>query len=652
MLIFDRIAKPMPAAMKKLAIFFLFLISVGSSPAQDKIPAFGKIDKTQLEMKDCDFDAGAEALILLDVGDIKFTYIQGGGWESESVYRMRVKVFKASALNRAEITIPYYSKSGREYISGISGISFNLDAAGNMTETILEKNAVFDKKIDKEYSEVSFALPDVRIGTVFEYKYKLLRKSFGYIPPWQFQQRVPVKYSAYKITIPAYFHFSVQATQRQQIEKKDEKSAGEGTWYIMRNIPGLKDEPYSTGIKNYLQRIEFQLSKIESPSFYQEYRNTWPKIASELLEDEDFGLAIKKNIRGTEDLTSQVANANSRKEKIKIVYNYVQSNMQWNQAYSKYSERGIKDAWDKKNGNITDINFILIRFLRDAGIDAHPLLASTKDNGPINIGYPFLNQFNCVLAYVKDENTSYVMNAADKFNSFDLVPYDVLYTNGLLVREHDVRLISLNSDRNYKNIIGLTAYVDAGGQLTGQATIQSTGYAKNIRLSTYKENKLKEIFENNIGIDIKVDSLVVNNEKDEILPLEQKFNFNANLQQAGAYSFLPYALFTGIGKNPFIEESRVMDVDFDFPKSYIVFGTYYLTNDYIVNTLPKNTRMIMPDTSISLTRVMQVEENMISFKFTLDIKTPGYDAASYPYVKEFFKKMYAILDERIVLQKK
>ena len=60
----------------------------------------------------------------------------------------------------------------------------------------------------------------------------------------------------------------------------------------------------------------------------------------------------------------------------------------------------------------------------------------------------------------------------------------------------------------------------------------------------------------------------------------------------------------------------------------------------------------MPDTSITLTRMMQVEGNIISFRFTLDIKVTGYQAESYPYIKEFFKKMYSILDERIVLQKK
>ena len=145
--------------------------------------------------------------------------------------------------------------------------------------------------------------------------------------------------------------------------------------------------------------------------------------------------------------------------------------------------------------------------------------------------------------------------------------------------------------------------------------------------------------------------MAVNNVKNELLPLEQQLQISANIQSSGDYYFLPYNILTGFEKNSFIEEQRVMGIDFIYPKSYIVAGSYILADIYSVSELPKNIRIMMPDSSIMLTRTMQQDGNIISFRLTLDFKVSRYPAENYPYVKEFFKKMYNIIDERIVLKK-
>ncbi len=638
--------------MKRIAIIIFFLFLNCTLHAQDKIAAFGKIDKADLEMQDCSFDPGAEAVILLDIGEIEFNYINNTGWVSESSYRMRIKVLKEKATRMGEIKLSYYAKNSREGISNISGVSYNLDANGNMEESKLEIRNIYNKVIDKDFSEISFALPNVKKGTVFEYKYKMHRKSYSYIPSWSFQQSIPVKYSAYNVIIPEYFQFTLLVTKRQEIEKKASTGINEGTWYIMRNIKGLKDEPFSSGKVDYIQRIDFQLSNIIAPGYNEEIRTTWAKIIAELQEDEDFGLALKKNLRGIDDIVASVMPMQKTGERIRAIYNYVQRNMQWNERYGLYTDKGIKDAWDKKNGSITDINFILINILKEAGIAAKPLLVSTKDHGAVSPIYPFLKRFNAVLAYVKDGDTEYVMNAADKYNPYNLVPYDVINTYALVVDKPVVAVMELKYTDKYTNNVFFTCSVETDGKISGQATLKSSGYARNIRMSTFKKNKLKEMIEDNEGITIKVDSLTVNNDEDELLPFVQKVEFSGNMQEGGGYSFLPYNLFTGLGKNPFIEENRVMAIDFNFPKSYVVTGTYYLPDDYIVNELPKNTKLIMPDTSNILTRKIQQDSNIISFRVTFDLLYADYIVEGYPYLKDFFNKMYAILNERIVLKKK
>jgi hypothetical protein len=635
----------------KTAVFIIFFLSfILGIKAQENIPSYGKIDKADLQMQDCSFDPGAEALILLDIGEIEFNYINNIGWVSESRYRIRIKVLKEKAVSRSEIKLPYFAKDSREDISNISGISCNLDANGNIVESKLENNNIYDRIIDKDYAEVSFALPNVKTGTIFEYKYKKTRKSF-YIPSWNFQQSIPTRYSAYNVIIPEYFQFTLLVTKRQELEKKASTGIREGVWYLMRNIKGLKDEPFSSGKVDYVQRIDFQLSNINAPGYYEEIRTTWPKIITELLEDEDFGMALKKNLRGINDIVQTAMAKPAINEKIRTIYNYVQRNMQWNEDYSLYSFTGIKEAWDKKSGNITDINFILINLLKEAGIAAKPLLVSTKDHGMVSPVYPFLKRFNAVLAYVKDGDREFVMNAADKYNPYNLMPYDVINTNALVIDKSVETLIPLTCSDKYASNVFFTCSVESNGKVAGQATLKNSGYARNIRMRTFKKDKLKEMIGDNEGIAIRVDSLSVKNEEDELLPFEQVAQFSGNMEEGGGYFFLPYNLFTSLGKNPFIEENRVMAVDFNFPKSYSVTGTYYLPDDFVVNELPKNTRLMMPDTSIILVRKIQQDGNIISFKVTLDLLYADYVVEGYPFIKDFFTKMYAILNERIVLKK-
>ena len=63
----------------------------------------------------------------------------------------------------------------------------------------------------------------------------------------------------------------------------------------MKNVPGLKAEPYTTTILNSISEIEFQLQQIAyRGGTPKNYTNTWGKLSSELLEDENFGYQINR----------------------------------------------------------------------------------------------------------------------------------------------------------------------------------------------------------------------------------------------------------------------------------------------------------------------------------------------------------------------
>ena len=115
--------------------------------------------------------------------------------------------------------------------------------------------------------------------------------------------------------------------------------------------------------------------------------------------------------------------------------------MEWNGNPGIWALDGVKAAWKDKKGTAGEINLILINLLKDAGLNVKPILVSTHDNGLVNTAdagtywNPGFNQFNKVLAWVTIGNNIYVLDGTDKETPADLIPLDVVATEGLVIEK-------------------------------------------------------------------------------------------------------------------------------------------------------------------------------------------------------------------------
>ena len=204
-------------------------------------------------------------------------------------------------------------------------------------------------------------------------------------------------------------------------------------------------------------------------------------------------------------------------------------------------------------------------------------------------------------------------------------------------------------------MILLQAEITADGKLTGKASISSYDYARLRKISTARKGK-KEFTEeyfssNNPGITI--DSVTLENIDKDSLPLLQKVYFNEQLNASGNYQYFSVNLFTGLEENPFVADQRISDVFFGILQNHSIVGNITIPDGFEFDELPKNIKMIMPDTSIVITRLAQVvDNNMLSFRISLEFKKPFYSAEEYEGFKEFYKKLFELLNEQFVIKKK
>ncbi|MBL7726683.1 MAG: DUF3857 domain-containing protein [Dinghuibacter sp.] len=656
--------------MKTLLTGMFYFLSVSFGYTQTKVPDFGKLSKDDLLMKECPSDKSAPAMVLIDQGDVTYNWDPSSNWfETEKTVRTRIKVFTDKGLDRANVRIRFYSDEKYETVSGIAGYVYNLDNNGEMVRTKLEKEQVFKKKEDDEHSSYTFSLPGVKPGSVFEYRYTTVKKSIRYIDPWVFQDRLPTRLSVFEIELPGFFRYTTSTTvygssklhkSSEETQKNISLSRGVASMdvtrfrYELTDVPALRNEPFMSGFKDYLQRIEFQLSAIALPNEIPiNYTTTWEKLGEELYEREIFGGQIKKKISFPE-LDDSLARASTVKQKIIAIHHFVRNRFEWNGDEDIYA-LNLKKTAENRNGSTADLNLLLVNLLKHNDIEAWPVLVSTRDHGMVNTVYPFINQFNSVNVVAKDGNDVYFMNAADKYNPTNLVPYDIVNTNALLVDKKNSAIIGIGNDEMmYRKSVSYMGTIDNDGKLSGDVFLSSNGYARAPRVKAMKTSREKYITEwlKEDAPGIEIENYKPINDNDDTLSFDEKFRFNLKINGSGDYLYFNANLFTGLNENPFVSDTRVSEVDFGYRRRISLNARIVIPDNYQLDELPKVPGLMMADSSIILSRRFYQEENTITLRMTLDINRPVFGADEYADFREYYKKLYEMLNEQVVLKKK
>jgi hypothetical protein len=331
--------------------------------------------------------------------------------------------------------------------------------------------------------------------------------------------------------------------------------------------------------------------------------------------------------------------------------------MFWNGYTDIWAMDGIKTAWTNKKGTTGETNLILVNLLKDAGLDAYPILVSTRNNGRINDLIPDWHQFDKVMARVLINDHNYVLDATNKINSPKLIPWEVMYSDGLVIGKIEAGNWGWQTLWNEKDafdeLILINGTIDDHGVLTGEAAINSYDYSRAKRMEDLKKGKdqFVEKYFSSKSVSVHIDSCVIENEMVDTLPLNQKLWFSQKLSSSGIYKYFSTNLFTGLEKNPFTADQRFSDIFFGANQRYTIIESFIIPEGYAFDEMPKNVKMIMPDTSIVFTRNITVQNDALNLHITLEFKRPVFRVGEYEPFREFYSKLFGMLNEQIVIKK-
>ena len=636
----------------------------------------GKVTIAELNEKVHPKDSSAPAAILFKKGRTYFGYNKDVGFYANHVCEVKIKIYKKEGLSWADQKVRFYigyDKLNEDRLEFSDAVTYNLEN-GNIVKTKLNNQGEFKNKINQYWKEKTITLPNVKVGSIIEYKYVLRSENLVKFPDFDVQFSIPVDYFYYKTQIPEFYIYKPILIGGIPLETESKFTGASQsfdnaysqtssfnykqieTFYKGKDVPALKEEPYINNLENYRGSIQQELERVRLPDQpVKDYSLTWEGVAKTIFKDDSFGKQLNQGSLFTDDLNKLLSNVEDKTERLNLIFTYVKNRMNWNEINSCYTEKGVEKAYKDQTGNVAEINFILINMLRAAGIEANPVLVSTIQNGlPV---YPTRTGFNYVIVAAEIDGKKTLLDASHKLTAPNILPLNVLNWNGRLIKKDgSSEEIQLDPTQQSKEIYSLIVKINPDGKMNGQARVQRTDYdAYSFREenNTKTEDAYLEKLENRLG-GLEISNYAIENQKSNLdQSVIETFSFASSNRSdiIDGKIFVNPLLFFTQSKNPFNQEKRQMPVYFGYKNIEKFNLNIEIPKGYTVESLPKPFRISSEDKLMSFILNFSVSENKIQIVSQKEINSSIFVAEDYGMIKEFFQKMIVSQNEKIILKK-
>lgn len=623
---------------------------------------FGKVSKSEIVESAYPKDSSVVAAYLYKSKNSYFEYGKGSGLMLITVVHERIKIYDTDGLEYANHSVNLYKNgSSEEGISQIKGIVYN-SVNGNIEETKLKKESIIREEKSDYLKKVKITFPNVREGSVVEYRYRVTSPFISNIDEFVFQEEIPIKKLYASIRFLEYFQYRTvekgSLTLNPQISSVMNPTLGvkaQKREYFLENVPALKAEKYVNNIGNYTSGVKFEIVSFNVPGQITEYYSkTWEDVAKTIFDSGDFGEQLKKSRYFAEELDALLDEENVPVNRMAMVYNFVKSKVKWNENYGKFAENGVKSSFDEGEGNDADINLMLVAMLRHAGIDSDPILVSTRNHGiPM---FPTLNGFNYVIARAKIGENTYLLDATESFASPNILPLRALNWYGRSVKSNgSSEIVSLNSQAKAGDVAMMKIVINDDGSVDGKFRQQYNNHnALYFRKKYHSTNETSFIEElGKESNDIEIEEYEIKDINNPYLPVSHSYDFYGEdmveFDQNSIY-FLPMFQLT-LNENPFKLEKRTYPVDFGYPwvdKRNVIVE---IPDGYEVKSVPKSMALSLPNGIGSFKYMVNAQAKTISINCILSLNHSIVNSDMYSGLKEFFRQVVEKQTERVVLSK-
>ena len=670
-----------PITMRAILLTTLFLISsvlvqAQSLSASDVSKKWGKVTNEELAMTVYPKDTSARAVVLNQQRYTTYEYRSATGFHVSHYITEKIKILKAEGKDEGTIEIPFYYRTNgdRESVSAMEASSYNL-VNGKVVKTKLDKEYIFEEEINKNYRRIKFSLPDVKVGTVIEYKYTLGTEHVYFLPDWDIQRDIPILNNDFEVAIPEYFEYNIAVKGFEMLDIKD---GAENVQFnlgndqtgspvliactmrkihcIAQDIPDLKKEDYVWCMDDYLSGVRFELRGTRFPNEkYKPFTLTWDDLEKTIKDETDMPQYLKMGNPWKDETAKLLTGITNEEEKIKAIYDFVKNHVRWNDNYALIGENP-KEAVKNGTGSNAQINYLLMSVLRDAGIRTYPILLSRRTNGRLPFSHPSLNKLSTfIVAASTKDSTIFYLDGSSKYGGPNILPTSLLvdrariYDEGSIEKWADLSKLT----RNFQ-ISNIQASLDKDGLLSG---VRSTSYTNQLaydyksRFAAAKDS-MDFVKQLQNTYDVVLDSMDASGKEPMSSIVNERLVFNKQMDMAGDFIYVSPMVFKHLSENPFTQTERKLPVEFAYPSGYQTICTIQLPDNYQVEELPKSVKYIITGNKAVCQFMAQQTGNTVVFKYVFQMLQIVYPESDYSILRDFYGQAVAKNMEMLVLKKK
>jgi hypothetical protein len=596
-----------------------------------------------------------------------------------SIYtRLKVLTERGKEYGNVELSFARVRDGSGFTVEGVQGRTIHPDGTiipftGKPYEKLIEKGK------DVKVMAKVFSMPDVEIGSIIEYRYKLSYDDRWFrSPQWYIQSNLWTRKAHYSWRPIDFGSTSMTLTNaRGQVsdrvawssvlpagtEVKQTQVPG-GTQSILEldahDVPPAPDEDFMPPINSFTLRVLFYYTGYRgSDDFWKNESKFWAKTQDKFIGPGSVVTAAVKDIIAPSDTPDQ---------KLHKLYAAVMKleNTRYTREHSTQEEKaqGFKevhdtdDIWTRKRGSDDQITELFIAMARAAGFKAYAATVTNRDYNLFSKTYLNLSQLDDVIAIVNVNGKDQFFDPGTRFCPYGHLAWKHTLAQGIRQTDSGSDFFGTPGEAYQYSKTQRVADLNLSneGALTGTITLTFSGdpaihwrqrYVQGDSASLEREVRTSLEHLMPAGVELKVKSFdkLDDYEQPLVATIEVKGNLGTS---TGKRVLLPGDIFVASSQPAFPHEKRDIPVYFEYPQLTLDAVRIHFPKIFSVESLPAAEKTSYEGV-IGYTLSTESTPDSFTIRRNYALGDILFQVDKYPTFRTFYSKMENKDHESVIL---